>query len=1003
MANSGNKMPDQTISKGDEYEGFIVEDVTPVRDSLSIAYRMLHIKTGARVLHLHNNDPENLCALAFRTPPPDDTGLPHILEHTVLCGSKKYPVKDPFVEMLKTSLATFLNAMTYPDKTVYPCASMLPKDFFNLASVYCDSVLNPLLTKEHFEQEGHHLDFEKPGDISSPLTVKGIVYNEMKGVYSSLDGLISRETVKSICPDNAYGKDSGGIPDKIIELTYEDFLRYHHTYYHPSNMFVFLYGDIPTAKHLEFLNQNFLKDFDKISVESKIDPQPLWKEPRRYSIPYAVAEHESLTEKAAVCLTFLTNDVTDTIKTLAMRVLDYYLLDNAASPLRKALIDSHLGQELTSSGYADYQRDTFFTVGLKGTEPDRADKIEELIFNVLKKEVSEGLDKEKLSAAFHRLELSARQITGHYPLRLMDLVFSSWIYDADPLYNLNICSHLDELRKHYEKEDSFFEDIISEMILDNPHFTRLTFVPDHNISKKQAEAFQKKMKKIKAQFTEEELKQINDRARELERMQMTPNTPEALSTLPKLSKSDLSPDPHELDTTTEKVHQIPFLFTPMHTNELCYLMMSFDMSGIEDYGTTDLTVYLPLFAEAMVRMGTETKDYAQMAHEEALVTGGINAGVSIGSKVNDPDFYRPVFTLATNAINRNIQPMLDIFFRRLKTLDLSDRARLKDIILQGRMAAKSSLVPNGNHYAASYAAQNLSDKNYLSEKISGVTQVKFYESIASSFDKEQDEIVKHLLEIKDFMLNRSKAFASFVGDRKSADICLKHMQTEVKDLFSQHTPKPLRSNCQQATSSSQPIIHTLLTQTDISFVAVAMPAIPYNHELAPSLLLLSNQLSLGYLWEQIRVKHGAYGARAAYNPSMATFILSSYRDPKIKETLECYISLYDFIKKDLDLSHKTLDQAIIGTFKALDRPIRPSQAVSLALNRYMNSEDQAFRKLFRTRLLNITNDEVISAADHVLGKGVEKGGIAIISSKDQIASVTDELKGMGFDIKTENL
>jgi len=994
-----DNIPKVMLKVQDECEGFIIEDIKVLPEVLSVAYIARHLKTGARLIHLHNNDPENLLALGFRTPPPDDTGLPHILEHTVLCGSKRYPVKDPFVEMLKTSLATFLNAMTYPDKTVYPCASMLEKDFFNLSSVYCDAVLNPLLKEEHFKQEGFHFDFEIPGDITSPLIVKGIVYNEMKGVYSSLDGLISRETVKSICPDNAYGRDSGGVPDEIIKLTYDRFLEYHHTYYHPSNLFIFLYGNIETIKHFKFLDSEFLSSFNKIDVSSSISCQPRWTEPRRKTISYPIAPHEDTKEKSAICLTFLTNDVIDTIKTLAMRVLDFYLLDNAASPLRKALIDSHLGQELTSSGYADYQRDTFFTVGLKGSEPERADAIEELVFKVLKDEVKKGLDKEKLDAAFHRLELSARQITGHYPLRLMDLVFSSWIYDADPVYNLNICSHLNELRKIYENNPHFFEDILKELLINNPHYTRLTFVPDPELSERQKEEFRRKMEEIKASFTEEELIKINEEARRLELLQLKPNPPEALKTLPKLSKKDISPEPYELNTREENIDGLPILFTDMQTNELSYILCAFDISGIESLEEGSLIQYLPLFSEALVKMGTDKKDYATLAHEEALVTGGISAGVNLGFKVEDDGFFRPIFSMGSNAIKRNIDKMLDIYFDRLKRVDFSDKDRLRDVILQGMVARKSSIIPHGNSYAESYASRNISPKTWLLEKISGISQVRFFNYLAKDFDKISDKIVENLFKIKQFLLNNSKAFISIVGDKDCYKILRKRVVKELSDFIRDESPvniKPTKNN-------KSKVLDALITQTDVSFVAMSMPSLGFKDRHSPTLLLLSRHLSLSYLWEQIRVKNGAYGAKASFSPSLNIFTISSYRDPKIKETLECYMRVVDFIEKEMDLSEESIEQAIIGTFKLFDKPIRPAQALSLSLNRFMSGENTDFRRKIRAALLNTKADDIKDVTSKVLSDTIKRAHFAIICNEKDLASVESKLIDMGFVINKEGI
>ena len=458
-----NKIPEVLFKEQQSICCFTVKDITSLPEINAKAYQMYHAKSGAHLLYLHTEDKENLFSVAFKTPPHDDTGLPHILEHTVLCGSKKYPVKDPFVELLKTSLATFLNAMTYPDKTVYPCASMNEADFHNLVNVYCDAVFFPLITEKHFKQEGHHYDFSEPGNIESSLSIKGVVYNEMKGVYSDLNGIISKEEAKSLFPNNAYGKDSGGDPDAISSLKYNDFVNFHDTYYHPSNAYFFIYGGFDITKTLEILNKNYLSKFKKIPISSDIKQEPKWKSSIKKIIPYPFSENDDSEKKAAVTVNFLANNLTDTISSLSMSVLENYMLDNSSSPLRKALIDSKLGEALTSSGYADYQRDTYFTAGLKGTKQKNTDQILKLIIDTCNKIIKEGIDKEKLESSFHKIEFHAKEIQSSYPLVLMDRIYNYWLYGADPLCLLKLNDHLKKLREVCKNDSRYFEKIIENI------------------------------------------------------------------------------------------------------------------------------------------------------------------------------------------------------------------------------------------------------------------------------------------------------------------------------------------------------------------------------------------------------------------------------------------------------------------------------------------------------------------------------------------------------------
>ncbi len=977
------------LSTGDQLHGFTVEDVTELPDIRSTALRVQHDKSGARALHLHNEDTENLIALAFRTPPPDHTGLPHILEHTVLCGSKQYPVKDPFVELLKTSLATFLNAMTYSDKTVYPCSSMVERDYFNLAGVYCDAVFQPLITEKHFKQEGHHFDFAEAGSPDTDLIIKGIVFNEMKGAYSDLDGIIYRDMGTQLCPDNAYGFDSGGNPDYIPELTYDNFVDFHRNYYHPSNSFIFIFGNISTEQHLEFLDQR-LSSFDRIEIDTSIAQQPRWGEPRRTALTYPIGPDDETAGKTAVVATFLTNDVTDALSALSMNVIEYYLVGNAASPLRKALEDSKLGEALTSSGYLDWQRDTLFTVGLKGSEQERADEIVELVLATCRKVVAEGLDKEKVEAAFHRLELSSREIKGMYPLHMMDRVYNSWIYDADPLYHLRLNEHLAELRKRFETEEGFLEGKLEELIVDNPHYTVSTYSPDKEYMAKKEKGENEKLAKIKETLSDDDKERIVKEAAELDEMQSTPNSPEALATLPRLSLSDIPPEPFELNTIEEEVDGSTVLYTDEFANGINYLQMTFDLSGIDD----DLIDYLSLYSEVFQKMGAGDDDYVRMAERQAASTGGIGAGVGTGSKIGDPDFVRPSFTVSSKAINAKLGDMLGLVEQKILGTDLTDMDRLKDIILQGRVGRRSSIVPSGNAYASSHAARHLSRNCALSERMNGVSEIQLMDLFADQFDDRQGDLIEKLERIREFILGRGKLTTSFVGAEPQY-AQLKDFIGSFLGRLDDRGPGEESRDFASALGSKEGIA----TPADVAFVARAWRTASIDQPEAAALLMLSVHLSYGYLWDNIRVKGGAYGCRAGYDSTNGIFTLSSYRDPYIKETLDVYTGLFDFITGQMDLSPAGVEQAIIGTVKTLDRPIRPGQAGSTALSRHMSGSTAEFRKEFRARLLTLTGDDVRNVANNLLRPAFETSPVCVLSSREKLTAANEDLGEAAMEIK----
>jgi len=975
--------PDITMEPGQRVHGFIVEEVQPLPDLRAVAYRLHHDRSGARLLHLHAPDPENLLAIAFRTPPPDDTGLPHILEHTVLCGSRKYPVKDPFVELLKRSLATFLNAMTYPDKTVYPCASMVEKDFFNIADVYCDAVFHPLIKEEHFKQEGHHLAFAEPGNLDSPLIIKGVVYNEMKGAYSDLDGLIERKLTQSICPDNAYGRDSGGDPEAIPTLTYEAFRRFHERYYHPSNALIFIYGNIPTERHLDFLDSGYLRGFERARIDTTIEAQPRWREPHFETVPYPIGPHEDPARKAAVVITYLTNDVTEAIRSLAMTLLDYYLLGNAASPLRKALIDSKLGEELTDSGYANFQRDTFFTVGLKGTEARHAREILELVRETCQREIQRGLDAKKVEAAFHRLELASREIPGQYPLHLMDRVYRSWLYDADPLHNLRLNQQLAELRRRIETEGGFLERQLSELLLENPHCSVLTFVPDPKYMARKEADFRKRMEALKASMSRQQLQRIDEEARKLEALLGAPNPPEALATLPRLRLRDVPQEPPDIDPSVETVAGRPLLYTDVFSNGLNYLQLAVDLRGIEE----DLIDYLPLYTEALRKMGAGDLDYAAMAELEAAHTGGVGAGLSVTGRVEDPFHVQPFLMLSSKAIDPKLDRMLEILTERFLRCDLSDLDRLRDVILQGRVARRSQIVPNGWHFALLHAGRHLSKNGRLAERLWGASQVHLFDELAREFDARREQIVEKLSRIRDFLLSRGRITASFVGPQDGFRRVKEYMEEMLGSLRGDDPPpEPSDHRPRYGTREA------LATPADVAFVAKTFPTVGADHPHAPALLMLSVHLSYGYLWEELRVKRGAYGARASFSPLNGVFSLASYRDPFIRETLETFEGAWEYVLERMDLSEEGLEQAIIGTLKTLDRPIRPGEAVGTALARYLRGETREFRLAFRSRLMALKADEVLRAVTEVLEPLSKRACICVLSSREKLEEVNRSLE-----------
>jgi len=967
-------IPAPCLSPEEVVHGFAVERVVPLAEIRCTAYSLRHAKSGARVIHLHTHDSENLFAVAFRTPPPDDTGLPHILEHAVLCGSRRYPVKDPFIELLKTSLATFLNAITYPDKTVYPCASMNEKDFFNLAGVYCDAVFHPLMLREHFKQEGHHFDFLNREDPDSPLTLKGIVYNEMKGAFADLDGMIGYHCHR-LFPNNAYGRIAGGDPAAIPSLTYEQFRDFHRRYYHPSNSYIFIYGDIPTEKHLAFLNSQYLYAFDALDIDTAIAPQPRWPTPRRDTYPYPATSKDRCEEKTAVVLTFFTNAITDAECTLTMHVLEHYLLSNAASPLRRALVDSKLGEDLTHSGYGDYQRDTVFSVGLKGTAPDKAYAFEELVVETCRQVADEGLDGRKVDAAFHQLEIDSRDIGSMYPLRVMGRVYDSWIYDGDPLFMLERGRHLSDLRTKYENVPGYLEQQLQALVVDNPHYLVLTLVPDSTLQSDQQEALSTELANIRSRMSQAKLTDIKCEAERLEALQNEPNPPEALATLPQLKLSDVSPYPMIVDTDVEHISQRPFLVTRVFTNGLNHLRLGIDLSGLDE----TLIDYLPLYAEALRKMGTDEDDYLTMAEREADATGGVAVSVSAGGRYADPDHVQPFLFAESHALDAKLPQMLRLLADRITRTDFSDLERLKTIIMQSRVQRHSGIVPAGNRYAVLYAQRRLSRNAALAERLGGVSQTRLLDVLVDGMDSRLDEVSSNLSAIHSELCERGRFFASFVGTDHGAGMAREWYGQFLGGLG--NAAIPVESGAFPIETGGR---EGIALPVEVAFAAQAFRTVSASHPLAPALAVLEQALSFGYLWNEVRAKRGAYGCSASYNQANGMFSFASYRDPCISETLETYAGAPVNVERDMDLSAEAVEQAIIGSVRTLDRPIRPLAAVRSALSRYLAGITDEVRQAYRSRLLSLTADDLLQVSADILRPGLAASSVCVISSREKL-------------------
>ena len=747
--------PTPTLSTGDILHGFRVLRVEQIPEIRITAYEAEHEKTGAKVLHLHCDDRENLYSIGFRTPPTDSTGLPHILEHSVLAGSERYPLKDVFNELIRGTLQTFINAFTYPDKTIYPVASQVRSDYFNLARVYTDLVFNPRLLKETFSQEGHHLEFVNPEDTSSDLTISGIVYNEMKGAYSSPDALMYKVIQENLYPDTPYAFDSGGNPEDIPLLTYEQFKEFHRTYYSPTNARFFLYGDIPTADHLEFL-ADMLAGFERVHVDSTIESQIRWHTPLSITGTFPIGEEDNPERKTVVNAAWMMEENTDYETAILLQITSGILVGSAAGPLRKALIDSGFGEDLSPiTGVERDLKQIAFAVGLRGTERDKARQIEQLIMDTLQKLVLSGFDRNLIEGTLHQVEFHGKEIIRSaypYGIILMGRVYHTWLYDGDPLEGLNFPRIIEDIRKKWGANPRLFQEIVQKWFLDNPHRLLSVMEPSKTYQSDREDKFRKKMNRLKASLSREELDAIRHNASALKKFQVEPDMPGAAARLPKLSMSDISRAIETIPTEKALIENVPAMTHDIFTNGIAYLDLAFDVSDVPE----ELQPYLPLLGKLITNMGAAGLDYEEMAKRVVLKTGGISYHLSAGIAMDDRrNWQKMIFRI--KSLYRNTRDAVNIIADILTSGDMSNEMRMRELIAERKNNLHASIIPSGHAFARRSAGAALSVPAYRDELWHGRTQLKFVNRIADQFKEIKSDLLDKLTYIAEYNVQERQA------------------------------------------------------------------------------------------------------------------------------------------------------------------------------------------------------------------------------------------------------
>ncbi len=978
------------IQPGKELCNYIVERIDDLASIDAVMVQLVHRGTGARHIHIAAPDTENTFSVLFRTIPEDSTGVAHILEHTVLCGSQKFRVKDPFFSMLKRSLSSFMNAFTASDWTMYPFATQNRKDYFNLMDVYLDAVFFPRLDIMSFKQEGHRVETVLSSETGTvELAYKGVVYNEMKGAMSSPSQVMGRALLKALYPSTTYSNNSGGDPACIPSLTHDDLKAFHARYYHPSNAFFYTYGSFDLEPTLSFIDQKVLSGFNRLSVDTLVPQQPRWDKPRTAQASYSFSKQDSPEKKYQACVAWLTCDIRDEFEVLVLMVIEQILLGNAGSPLRKALIDAGIGSALSDgSGFDPDNRDTMFAVGLKDITKDDARKVESIVFETLNHLVENKIPGKLIESAIHQIEFYRKEKTNTpqpYGIKLALTISSTLVHEGDPASCLNIDDDLDRLKSRIE-QGPFLEKRIVRYFLENPHRVLFTLVPDQTLEEKEGRREKKQLEDLLKTLSGDDLAALEKDALELARLQ---ESQEDVSSLPTLEVSDISP---EIEIIRPNVMDSLSITTGYEqpTSGILYLTCP---AGIHDLPSSLLPL-VPFFCNAFINAGTGDRDFARMAELVDLYTGGVSASPYCGSFHGDLDGCHAFVSIQGKALDRNVDRLLDLLTSFILKYRFADTDRLKQLLYQHQAALESSIVASGHIYAISLASRNLSISARINENWHGISQYHYIRQLVKDIEnaktraQNMERLCSDLTLIAKGICRRNNVMPAAVGNKTSIQAADRHMTAIEHQLQGQGThefPVP------DITVEKKFPFDGWYTNTAVSFVAQSFKTVSISHPDAPALAIMSKLLRTLYLHREIREKGGAYGGFASYNYDEGIFSFGSYRDPHITRTLDVYRKACDFIVSGT-YTKTDVKEAVLQVCSDIDKPETPGPASIKAFYRTITGLTDEMRHEFKDRLLQITRADIINAAATYFPSDDTRKGTAVISSREKLEEAGRQLE-----------
>lgn len=928
---------------GNIYSGFLLESEENIKEINSIGRLFIHQKSGAKLYSIENDDDNKVFSISFRTPVYNNTGVPHIIEHSVLCGSKKFPVKEPFVELAKGSLNTFLNALTFSDKTMYPVASKNIKDFYNLMDVYLDAVFHPDIyrTPEIFMQEGWHYDME---NSESDISIKGVVYNEMKGAFSSPDTILAYEVQKSLFPDNNYGYESGGNPEYIPKLTYEEFINFHKKYYHPSNSYLYLYGNGDVMEELKFINDNYLNEYNSKRIDSEIKMQASIGKLSEVKKTYAISSNENPNSKTYLSLNFVCGTSEDTELYLAFDILEYLLLETPASPLKKAIIDNKIGKDVYGS-FDNSINQPVLSIIVKNSNEELKQKFIDTVFDEFKQMIKNGIDKKLIEASINYAEFKLREADYHgmpkgliYNMHVMD----SWLYGNEPAAHLYYETALKNIKQALTTD--YFEKLIEKYIINSNHSSLVVLAPEKGLSEAKENELHKTLLELKSKLSAQEINNIINETMKLKVRQNSKDPSEKLSAIPILSVKDIDKKAEELPLLRKKLDGVDILYHDINTNKIVYMNLYFDLSTVP----YELLPYASLLSTILTKVSTKKYNLMELSNNINIYTGGISYHVDVFNDNNSSAVYYPKFCVKSKATSDNMHKLIELIEEINNNTKFDDSSRIKEIIEETKSRIEMVFMESGHILAAGRLASYYSASGKLQEQLQGVPYYRFISDIENKYEDIKEEIKNKLMEVYSYIFNKNNLLIGITCEANEfTDIELK-----LNKMLSQMKNEKLKTCCYEFEPSRAN--EGLMTPGKVQYVAKGYNFKKLGYKYTGKMAVLRTILRLDYLWNKVRVEGGAYGCFAGLQLSGNVYFVS-YRDPNLKETLDVYDAADQYIK-NFNVDAREMNKYIIGTISRLDFPLTPSMKGE-------QSEEDFIRK--------ISIEDIQRERDEVLGTSIQ--------------------------------